>query len=66
MGKYNKLTERLLEQGYTVENYPKDKVHIASGCYSKMAIHLITFMVDLSTTGFTVMRLLIRPVVECM
>lgn len=35
MGKYNKLTERLLEQGYTAENYPKDKVHIASGCYSR-------------------------------
>ena len=35
MTKYNKLTERLLEQGYTVENYPKDKVHIASGCYSR-------------------------------
>ena len=35
MTKYNKLTERLLEQGYTVENYPKDKVHIAHGCYSR-------------------------------
>lgn len=35
MEKYNLLTQRLLEQGYTAKNYPKDKVHIASGCYSK-------------------------------
>ena len=36
MGKYeyNNLTQRLLDEGYTAENYPKDKVHIASGCYS--------------------------------
>lgn len=35
MRKYNKLTERLLEQGYTADDYPKDKVHIAGGCYSR-------------------------------
>lgn len=29
MSKYNRLTERLLEEGYTAENYPKDRVHIA-------------------------------------
>lgn len=29
MSKYNRLTERLLAEGYTAENYPKDKVHIA-------------------------------------
>ena len=34
MREYNKLTQTLLEQGYSAENYPKDKVHIASGCYS--------------------------------
>lgn len=35
MTKYNKLTRMLLEKGYSVENYPKDKVRIAGGCYSK-------------------------------
>lgn len=35
MEKYNKLTKRLLAEGYTAENYPKDKVHIAHGCYAK-------------------------------
>lgn len=34
MEKYNNLTKRLLDEGYTAENYPKDKVHIAGGCYS--------------------------------
>jgi len=28
---YNKLTKRLLAEGYTAENYPKDKVKIANG-----------------------------------
>ena len=32
---YNKLTKQLLEEGYTADNYPIDKVHIAHGCYSK-------------------------------
>lgn len=32
---YNELTKRLLEEGYTAENYPKDKVHIAHGCYAR-------------------------------
>lgn len=35
MAEYNKLTKRLLTEGYTAENYPKDKVHIAHGCYSR-------------------------------
>ena len=35
MEKYNNLTRRLLDKGYTAENYPKDKVHIAGGCYSQ-------------------------------
>nr|DAQ87096.1 MAG TPA: hypothetical protein [Caudoviricetes sp.] len=35
MEKYNNLTRRLLDEGYTAENYPKDKVHIAGGCYSQ-------------------------------
>ena len=35
MGEYNKLTERLLSQGYTAEHYPKDIVRIASGCFSR-------------------------------
>ena len=30
---YNKLTKRLLEEGYDADNFPKDKVHIANGCY---------------------------------
>ena len=34
MSEYNKLTQKLLAAGYTAENYPKDKVHIAGGCYS--------------------------------
>lgn len=34
MGKYNKLTQKLLEQGYSADNYPKEKVHIAHGYYS--------------------------------
>lgn len=34
MEKYNKLTKRLLAAGYTAENFPKDKVHIAHGGYS--------------------------------
>lgn len=34
MKKYNALTERLLAEGYTADNFPKDKVHIAHGCYS--------------------------------
>lgn len=33
--KYNELTKRLLAEGYTAENFPKDKVHIAHGCYSR-------------------------------
>lgn len=32
MEEYNKLTKTLLEEGYTADNYPKDKVHIAH-CY---------------------------------
>lgn len=35
MAKYNELTKRLLAEGYTAENYPKGKVHIATGCYSR-------------------------------
>lgn len=35
MEEYNKLTKRLLSEGYTAENYPKDKVHIANGCYAR-------------------------------
>lgn len=34
MKEYNKLTKRLLEEGYTADNFPKDKVHIAHGCFS--------------------------------
>lgn len=34
MGKYNKLTQRLLSEGYTADNFPEDKVHIAHGCYA--------------------------------
>lgn len=32
---YNELTKRMLAEGYTADNYPKDKVHIA-GNYSHM------------------------------
>ena len=35
MADYNKLTERLLSEGYTAENFPRDKVHIANGSYSR-------------------------------
>ncbi len=35
MAEYNELTKRLLAEGYTAENYPKDKVHIANGCYGR-------------------------------
>lgn len=35
MKEYNKLTKRLLAEGYTTDNYPKDKVHIAHGCYAE-------------------------------
>lgn len=35
MAEYNKLTKQLLSDGYTAENFPKDKVHIAHGCYSR-------------------------------
>ena len=35
MAVYNKLTKQLLAEGYTTDNYPKDKVHIAGGCYSR-------------------------------
>lgn len=35
MTEYNELTRRLLAEGYTAENYPKDKVHIAHGCYAR-------------------------------
>ncbi len=35
MAKYNELTKRLLAEGYTADNYPKDKVHIAYGCYDR-------------------------------
>lgn len=31
MTEYNELTKRLLAEGYTAEDYPKDKVHIANG-----------------------------------
>lgn len=34
MAEYNKLTKQLLADGYTADNYPKEKVHIAHGCYS--------------------------------
>lgn len=34
MSKYNLLTQRLLAEGYTAENYPKDKVHIAGGYHT--------------------------------
>lgn len=32
---YNKLTKRLLAEGYTADNYPKDKVHIANCARSR-------------------------------
>lgn len=32
--KYNKLTQRLLEQGYTADNYPKSMVRIGGGGYN--------------------------------
>lgn len=35
MEKYNKLTKQLLAEGCTAEHFPKDKVHIAHGCYSR-------------------------------
>ena len=35
MTEYNKLTKILLEEGYTAENFPKNKVHIAHGCYAR-------------------------------
>ena len=35
MAGYNKLTKQLLAAGYTADNFPKDKVHIAHGCYSR-------------------------------
>lgn len=35
MKEYNELTKRLLAEGYTAESFPKDKVHIAHGCYSR-------------------------------
>lgn len=34
MSKYNLLTQRLLAEGYTADNYPKDKVHIAGGYHT--------------------------------
>ena len=34
MSKYNLLTKRLLAEGYTADNYPKDKVHIAGGYHT--------------------------------
>lgn len=34
MSKYNLLTQRLLSEGYTADNYPKDKVHIAGGYHT--------------------------------
>lgn len=34
MSKYNKLTQRLLAEGYTADNFPKDKVHIPGGVYA--------------------------------
>ena len=62
MDKYNQLTKKLLEEGYTADNFPIDKVHIANGT----ELHWITYMVDLSTTGFIANLLLIRPDAECM
>lgn len=35
MNEYNDLTKKLLAEGYTADNYPKDKVHIANGCYGR-------------------------------
>lgn len=35
MAKYNKLTQQLLAEGYTVDNFPADKVHVAHGYYSR-------------------------------
>lgn len=35
MKEYNELTKRLLAEGYTADNFPRDKVHIAHGCYSR-------------------------------
>lgn len=33
MAEYNELTKKLLAEGYTAENFPRDKVHIANGYY---------------------------------
>lgn len=35
MHEYNELTKKLLAEGYTAEKFPRDKVHIAHGCYSR-------------------------------
>lgn len=34
MGEYNLLTQRLLAEGYTAENYP-DYVRLPGGCWGK-------------------------------
>lgn len=34
MGEYNLLTQRLLAEGYTAENYP-DYVRLLGGCWGK-------------------------------
>ena len=66
MGEYNKLTERLLSQGYTAEHYPKDMVRIASGCYSRSGNHWKTFMEASSTFHGMQILLHTEQVAECM
>ena len=65
MAEYNELTKQLLAAGYTAENFPKDKVHIAMGIIPIMEIRLITYTADLNITASTVKLLLIRPGAEC-
>ena len=35
MAEYNLLTQALLAAGYTVDNFPTDKVRLPGGCYGK-------------------------------
>ena len=41
MAEYNLLTQALLAAGYTVDNFPTDKVRLPGGCYGKSPLENI-------------------------
>ena len=64
MAEYNLLTQALLAAGYTVDNFPTDKVKLPGGCYGKSPLENIYG--GLNTSVDIVIILSTKHVAACM